>query len=76
MKNLRDKHQNKKGSGASIWCLEKGSDRCDFCFRCYHIEDGYFCTACDRPVCPFCAVMIHEENAVYCPECHEERGKR
>lgn len=58
------------------WWLEAGPESCEFCLATYHVEVGYECIECDRPVCPICIVWVREESAIFCPECAPREGRR
>lgn len=55
------------------WWSEPGPDACEFCLSAFHVEVGFYCWECDRPVCPVCVVTRLEQKAVFCPECLKER---
>jgi DNA-directed RNA polymerase subunit RPC12/RpoP len=54
------------------WWSETGPSTCDYCLATFHLEMGYYCADCDRPVCPVCVLAARDRRAVVCPECHTE----
>lgn len=59
-------------TGGAAWSLEPGPETCDFCLRGFHLEIGYHCADCDRPICPVCVVTVRARGVVLCPECHRD----
>jgi len=59
-------------SPAVAWWSEPGPSLCDFCLGTFHVEVGYHCADCDRPICPICIATARERSAVICPECGVE----
>ena len=62
---------NRATRGRSWWS-EPGPESCGFCHHAFHVEIGYHCVECDRPVCPLCVVTVRERHVVVCPECEQE----
>lgn len=60
-------------AGGSRWD-GPGPDFCDFCRHSFHVEVGFHCIDCDRPVCPACVmtVTVEERHRARCPECIPE----
>lgn len=56
-------------TAAAQWWDAPGPDHCQFCQHGFHVEIGYYCVECDRPVCPLCAIAVHEDRTVLCPHC-------
>ena len=52
------------------WWSLPGPDYCEFCQHGFHVEIGYYCTGCDRPICPLCIVTVRE--TIHCSECSAE----
>lgn len=58
---------NRNTSPWPAWWNQPGPDECEFCHRPFHVEVGYYCADCDRPVCPVCVVTVRD--CIACPEC-------
>ena len=54
-------------SPGPAWWDEAGPDVCEFCQHAFHVEVGFYCADCDRPVCPVCVITLSSRAA--CPEC-------
>lgn len=54
------------------WWVDAGPDTCEFCWRAFYAEIGYYCFNCDRGICPGCAVTVFERRVVLCPQCGTE----
>lgn len=54
------------------WWSEPGPEVCEFCLQAFHLEAGYHCIDCDRPICPVCVVTLRERRAVSCPQCTQQ----
>lgn len=54
------------------WWNAPGPDYCEFCRHGFHVEIGYYCAECDRPICALCIVTVRGQQAILCPECSAE----
>ncbi len=60
---------NARADWNAPWWLERGGERCGFCYLHYPTETEYRCADCDAAICPECVVAVRATGIVYCPEC-------
>lgn len=62
--------RKRSAAAEHAWWSEPGPATCDFCMVRFHLEAGYHCSDCDRPICPICVLRVRERRTVICPQCH------